>query len=115
MGRTARGIDGKGHALLILRPEELGFLRFLKQARVGPPTAAVEWRLIFSREKLCPYLGTHRIRAVLKIAKTTHTAGSSEEKIYQIRHRSERLHFGEHTNIIGCFVFCHSGEMLKLA
>ena len=34
MGRTARGIDGKGHALLILRPEELGFLRFLKQAKV---------------------------------------------------------------------------------
>lgn len=34
MGRTARGIDGRGHALLILRPEELGFLRFLKQAKV---------------------------------------------------------------------------------
>ncbi|XP_056145125.1 ATP-dependent RNA helicase DDX18 [Lampris incognitus] len=34
VGRTARGIDGQGHALLILRPEELGFLRFLKQAKV---------------------------------------------------------------------------------
>ncbi|KAK1902977.1 ATP-dependent RNA helicase DDX18 [Dissostichus eleginoides] len=34
VGRTARGINGKGHALLILRPEELGFLRFLKQAKV---------------------------------------------------------------------------------
>uniref|UniRef100_A0A8C3AKQ0 ATP-dependent RNA helicase n=1 Tax=Cyclopterus lumpus TaxID=8103 RepID=A0A8C3AKQ0_CYCLU len=33
VGRTARGIDGRGHALLILRPEELGFLRFLKQAK----------------------------------------------------------------------------------
>uniref|UniRef100_A0A4W3HKG5 ATP-dependent RNA helicase n=1 Tax=Callorhinchus milii TaxID=7868 RepID=A0A4W3HKG5_CALMI len=30
VGRTARGIDGKGHALLILRPEELGFLLFLQ-------------------------------------------------------------------------------------
>lgn len=34
MGRTARGEGGKGHALLILRPEELGFLRYLKQANV---------------------------------------------------------------------------------
>ncbi|XP_065559215.1 probable ATP-dependent RNA helicase pitchoune isoform X2 [Artemia franciscana] len=34
VGRTARGQGGKGHALLILRPEELGFLRYLKQERV---------------------------------------------------------------------------------
>lgn len=37
VGRTARGINGRGHALLILRPEELGFLRFLKQAKVRTP------------------------------------------------------------------------------
>ena len=31
VGRTARGEGGKGHALMILRPEELGFLRsFIK-------------------------------------------------------------------------------------
>uniref|UniRef100_A0A183E4G8 ATP-dependent RNA helicase n=1 Tax=Gongylonema pulchrum TaxID=637853 RepID=A0A183E4G8_9BILA len=34
VGRTARGISGTGHALLILRPEELGFLRYLKHAKV---------------------------------------------------------------------------------
>uniref|UniRef100_A0A914HMD1 ATP-dependent RNA helicase n=1 Tax=Globodera rostochiensis TaxID=31243 RepID=A0A914HMD1_GLORO len=34
VGRTARGDTGTGHALLILRPEELGFLRFLKAAKV---------------------------------------------------------------------------------
>jgi len=34
VGRTARGVDGAGHALLILRPEELGFLRYLKQSKV---------------------------------------------------------------------------------
>lgn len=34
VGRTARGEGGKGHALLIMRPEELGFLRYLKQANV---------------------------------------------------------------------------------
>nr|CAD2176085.1 unnamed protein product [Meloidogyne enterolobii] len=32
--RTARGESGTGNALLILRPEELGFLRFLKAAKV---------------------------------------------------------------------------------
>jgi len=34
VGRTARGEGGKGHALMILRPEEIGFLRYLKQANV---------------------------------------------------------------------------------
>ncbi|XP_030850315.1 ATP-dependent RNA helicase HAS1 [Strongylocentrotus purpuratus] len=34
VGRTARGLKGKGHALLILRPEELGFVRYLKHAKV---------------------------------------------------------------------------------
>ncbi|XP_048239613.1 ATP-dependent RNA helicase HAS1-like [Haliotis rufescens] len=34
VGRTARGDGGCGHALLILRPEELGFLRYLKQAKI---------------------------------------------------------------------------------
>ena len=29
VGRTARGEGGKGHALMILRPEELGFLRYV--------------------------------------------------------------------------------------
>ncbi|KAK9847181.1 hypothetical protein WJX84_012444 [Apatococcus fuscideae] len=34
VGRTARGRQGKGRALLFLLPEELGFLRFLKEARI---------------------------------------------------------------------------------
>lgn len=34
VGRTARGTDGRGSALIILRPEELGFLRYLRQAKV---------------------------------------------------------------------------------
>jgi ATP-dependent RNA helicase DDX18/HAS1 len=34
VGRTARGRDGKGRALLMLLPEELGFLRYLKAAKV---------------------------------------------------------------------------------
>ena len=34
VGRTARGTDGRGRALLFLIPEELGFLKYLKAAKV---------------------------------------------------------------------------------
>ncbi|GAB5575608.1 ATP-dependent RNA helicase DDX18 [Prionailurus iriomotensis] len=34
VGRTARGLNGRGQALLILRPEELGFLRYLRQSKL---------------------------------------------------------------------------------
>lgn len=37
VGRTARGRDGKGRALLMLMPEELGFLKYLKAAKVRRP------------------------------------------------------------------------------
>nr|XP_038949756.1 ATP-dependent RNA helicase DDX18-like [Rattus norvegicus] len=33
VGRTAQGLNGRGHSLLILGPEELGFLRYLKQSK----------------------------------------------------------------------------------
>ncbi|XP_061432604.1 ATP-dependent RNA helicase DDX18 [Lethenteron reissneri] len=46
VGRTARGIGGRGHALLILRPEELGFLRYLKQARVPLSEFEFSWSKI---------------------------------------------------------------------
>ncbi|XP_038125254.1 ATP-dependent RNA helicase DDX18 isoform X2 [Cyprinodon tularosa] len=46
VGRTARGVDGRGHALLILRPEELGFLRFLKQAKVPLSEFEFSWSKI---------------------------------------------------------------------
>ncbi|CAD7966622.1 unnamed protein product [Amoebophrya sp. A25] len=36
VGRTARGATGTGKALLFLLPEELGFLRYLKQSNVTP-------------------------------------------------------------------------------
>ncbi|KAK2904822.1 hypothetical protein Q8A67_006621 [Cirrhinus molitorella] len=46
VGRTARGINGRGHALLILRPEELGFLRFLKQSKVPLSEFEFSWAKI---------------------------------------------------------------------
>lgn len=34
VGRTARGSNKKGNALLIVRPEELGFLKYLEKAKI---------------------------------------------------------------------------------
>lgn len=34
VGRTARGAGGQGKSLLFLLPSELGFLRYLKHAKV---------------------------------------------------------------------------------
>ena len=34
VGRTARGANGKGRSLMFLLPNEVGFLKYLKEARV---------------------------------------------------------------------------------
>lgn len=46
VGRTARGEGSSGHALLMLRPEELGFLRYLKQAKVPLNEFEFSWSKI---------------------------------------------------------------------
>ena len=46
VGRTARGVHGTGHAMLVLRPEELGFLRFLNQAKVPINEFEFSWTKI---------------------------------------------------------------------
>jgi len=43
VGRTARGAEGTGRALLILSPQELPFLRYLKVAKVPVTEIEVEW------------------------------------------------------------------------
>merc|ERR1712165_378578 len=43
VGRTARGAEGVGKALLFLMPEELGFLQYLRQA--GVPVAEYNFPL----------------------------------------------------------------------
>lgn len=45
VGRTARA-GSTGHALLILRPEELGFLRYLKQTKVPLNEFEFSWAKI---------------------------------------------------------------------
>lgn len=46
VGRTARGEGSRGYALLVLRPEELGFLRYLKQAKVPLNEFEFSWSKI---------------------------------------------------------------------
>ncbi|PAV85396.1 hypothetical protein WR25_09831 [Diploscapter pachys] len=46
VGRTARGKDGRGNALLILQPEELGFLRYLRAAKVVLSEMEFSWSKI---------------------------------------------------------------------
>lgn len=46
VGRTARGEGSSGHALLILRPEEVGFLKYLKQAKVPLNEFEFSWSKI---------------------------------------------------------------------
>ena len=43
VGRTARGEAATGHALLLLRPEELDFLKYLKQAKVPMKAYEFSW------------------------------------------------------------------------
>jgi len=46
VGRTARGEGGIGHALLVLRPEELGFLHYLKEAKVPLMEFEFSWNKV---------------------------------------------------------------------
>lgn len=54
VGRTARGTNGSGKALLVLRPEELGFLRYLKAAKVTLNEFEFSWSKVctFNRRRV---------------------------------------------------------------
>lgn len=43
VGRTARGEGGSGNALLVLREEELGFIRYLKLAKIPLKEYEISW------------------------------------------------------------------------
>lgn len=46
VGRTARGENASGHALLILRPEEVGFLYYLKRAKIPLNEYDIKWHKV---------------------------------------------------------------------
>ncbi|GBN69171.1 putative ATP-dependent RNA helicase pitchoune [Araneus ventricosus] len=58
VGRTARGENQSGNALLFIRPEELGFLRYLKRARVPLQEYAFNWnRIAYVQNQDCFIIG----------------------------------------------------------
>ncbi len=55
VGRTARGINASGHALLILRPEEVGFLCYLKHAKVPLNEYDISWNKVADVQQQVSY------------------------------------------------------------
>jgi len=72
VGRTARGQGGKGHALLLLRPEELGFLRYLKQAKVPLNEFEFSWSKIADIQPQVNSISLLLIRILLRIIHNTY-------------------------------------------
>lgn len=59
VGRTARGSGTSGHALLMLRPEELGFLRYLKAAKVPLNEFEFSWQKIADIQQQVGFWPSH--------------------------------------------------------
>lgn len=48
MGRTARGLDNQGNALLFLNPEERNFLKYLRNAKIPLVEYEFAWNKILN-------------------------------------------------------------------
>lgn len=48
VGRTARGLEGKGNALLFLNPEEMGFLQFLREYNIPVSEFTFSWNKVLN-------------------------------------------------------------------
>lgn len=60
-------VGGSGHALLILRPEELGFLRFLKQAKVPLNEFAFSWTKIADIQPQVIFVGLKNVISIISM------------------------------------------------
>ncbi|KAL2545233.1 DEAD-box ATP-dependent RNA helicase 51 [Forsythia ovata] len=83
VGRTARGEGAKGNALIFLIPEELQFLRYLKDAKV--PVKEYEFD-----EKNLPNLKSH----LVKLVENNYYLNKSAKEAY----RSYLLAYNSHSN-----------------
>ncbi|KAL2518119.1 DEAD-box ATP-dependent RNA helicase 51 [Abeliophyllum distichum] len=83
VGRTARGEGAKGNALIFLIPEELQFLRYLKDAKV--PLKEYEFD-----EKKLPNLKSH----LVKLVENNYYLNKSAKEAY----RSYLLAYNSHSN-----------------
>ncbi|ESO07707.1 hypothetical protein HELRODRAFT_170245 [Helobdella robusta] len=48
VGRTARGMGASGNAMLILMPDEIGFLQFLKKAKIPLNEYEMNWKKVYN-------------------------------------------------------------------
>ena len=56
VGRTARGENGKGNALLFLTPQEVPFLRYLRHAKVQLNEFKFQWSKVANIQPQVTYL-----------------------------------------------------------
>jgi len=70
VGRTARGEGGIGNALLILTPEELGFIRYLKAAKVPVSEFEFSWSKVANiQNQVCALKVGHSCWFLLNICR----------------------------------------------
>ena len=87
VGRTARGEGGVGHALLILRPEELGFLRYLKQAKVPLNEFEFSWSKIANIQPQVGMKGTCGLRFAKRSLMSCVVVIPKEGRVHVVWHR----------------------------
>merc|ERR1712004_604773 len=94
VGRTARGEGGKGHALLILRPEELGFLRYLRQANVPLNEFEFSWSKVSDIQPQLEKLTSKNYFLNLS-AKEAFKAYVRAYESHGLKHVSQLLHYSK--------------------
>lgn len=68
VGRTARGLNNRGNAVILLRPEEEEFIKFLEKEKVyldkytfGEPPDEVQEMVRIWSTSIAPRLSTHTV------------------------------------------------------
>eukprot|EP00093_Oithona_nana_P014897 14897.XXX_1172284_1174598_1 [CDS] Oithona nana genome sequencing. len=104
VGRTARGEGGKGHALLILRPEELGFLRYLRQANVPLNEFEFSWSKVSDIQPQLEKLTSKNYFLNLS-AKEAFKAYVRAYESHGLKHVSQLLHYSKSQIFVQKFNF----------
>lgn len=67
VGRTARA-GGQGHALLFIREEEIGFVRFLKAHKVNVEAMDITWSKVANIQPQVSQMNTSGIHVSLTVS-----------------------------------------------
>ena len=112
VGRTARGEGGKGHALLILRPEELGFLRYLRQANVPLNEFEFSWSKVSDIQPQLEKLTSKNYFLNLS-AKEAFKAYVRAYESHGLKHVSQLLHYSKSHFFVQKFNFDQKPNIFK--